>query len=152
MLLVWSTSKSVRALTTEVGGAENMPCLPRGCRNYLNRARRLQLKDGNANAVHKHFSRIGAFHFEIDVDGEGWIQNVFRVDARSRAAYKEFNDVVTFDTSYLLNRYNMPCAPFIAVNHHGHSILSGCALLSGKDVETFEWLFFTWIKVDPYWI
>ena len=43
------------------------------------------------------------FHFEIDFDGEGRMQNVFWVDARSKAAYKEFNDVMTFDTTYLLN-------------------------------------------------
>ncbi|XP_022853627.1 protein FAR1-RELATED SEQUENCE 5-like [Olea europaea var. sylvestris] len=40
-------------------------------------------------------------------------------DNRCRQAYKEFGDVVTFDTTYLTNKYDMPFAPFVGVNHHG---------------------------------
>ena len=47
----------------------------------------------------------------------------FWVDARSSAEYKEFNDVVTFDTTYLLNKYKMSFTPFVGANHHRHSIL-----------------------------
>jgi len=144
------TSKSVRAIATEVGGAENTSCLPKNCRNHLDRASRLRLKDGDTNTVHKLFLRMQDvsrdFHFEIDTDGEGRIQNAFWVDARSRVAYKEFNDVVTFDTTYLLNKHKMPFAPFVGVNHHGHSILLGCALLSNEDIETFGRLFSAWMK------
>jgi len=74
------------------------------------------------------------------------MRNVFWVDAGSRAAYKEFNDVVTFDTTYLLNKYKMSLTPFVGVNHHRHSILLGCTLISNEDVETFEWLFSAWMK------
>ncbi|KAH9681061.1 hypothetical protein KPL71_026797 [Citrus sinensis] len=37
---------------------------------------------------------------------------------RSRAAYKHFGDVVTFDTTYLTNKYDMPFDRFVGVNHH----------------------------------
>jgi zinc finger SWIM domain-containing protein 3 len=47
----------------------------------------------------------------------------FWADARSRAAYEFFNDVITFDTTYLTNRYDMPFASFARVNHHGQSII-----------------------------
>ncbi len=40
----------------------------------------------------------------------------------------------------------MPFATFIGVNHHGQSILLGCALLSHEDVETFKWVFSTWLS------
>lgn len=40
-------------------------------------------------------------------------------------AYEEFGDIITFDTTYLTNKYDMPFAPFVGVNHHGHSILLG---------------------------
>ncbi|KAG6631972.1 hypothetical protein CIPAW_13G125900 [Carya illinoinensis] len=66
------------------------------------------------------------------------------LDARSRAAYKYFGDVVTFDTTYLTNRYGMSFAPFVGVNHHGQSILLGARLISSEDTETFTWLFQTW--------
>lgn len=39
--------------------------------------------------------------------------------------YESFGDVVTFDTTYLPNKYGMPFARFVGVNHHGQSILLG---------------------------
>ncbi|XP_038680632.1 protein FAR1-RELATED SEQUENCE 5-like [Tripterygium wilfordii] len=39
----------------------------------------------------------------------------------------------------------MPFAPFVGVNHHGHSILLGCGLISSEDTNTFVWLFRTWL-------
>ena len=86
------------------------------------------------------------FFFSLDLDEEGRLNNVFWADPRSRAAYKDFGDVVTFDTTYLTNKYDMPFAPFIGVNHHGHSILLGCWLISHEDTETFMWLFDTWLS------
>ncbi|KAH9768887.1 protein FAR1-RELATED SEQUENCE [Citrus sinensis] len=66
--------------------------------------------------------------------------------AIQRAAYKDFGDVVTFDTTYLTNKYDMPFAPFVGINHHGQSILLGCGLISHEDTETFTWLFETWLS------
>ena len=37
-------------------------------------------------------------------------------------------------------------APFVGVNHHGQSILLGCGLISNKNVDTFVWLFESWMK------
>ena len=62
------------------------------------------------------------------------LRNVFWADARSRTAYQEFGDVITFDTTYLTNKYDMPFAPFIGVNHHGQSTLLGCGLISSEDI------------------
>ncbi|XP_042950292.1 protein FAR1-RELATED SEQUENCE 5-like [Carya illinoinensis] len=82
----------------------------------------------------------------MDLDDEGRLKNVFRADPRSRAAYQYFGDVVTFDTTYLTNRYGMPFALFVGVNHHGQSILLGAGLISSEDTETFVWLFQTWLQ------
>ncbi|XP_028120899.1 protein FAR-RED IMPAIRED RESPONSE 1-like [Camellia sinensis] len=67
-------------------------------------------------------------------------------DAKSRVAYKAFGDVVSFDTTYLTNKYDMPFAPFVGVNHHGQSILFGCGLLCNENTETFVWLFKEWLN------
>ncbi|XP_073153673.1 protein FAR-RED IMPAIRED RESPONSE 1-like [Henckelia pumila] len=53
------------------------------------------------------------FFFSLDLDDDGRLKNVFCADNRSRKAYKEFGDVVTFDTTYLTNKYDMPFALFI---------------------------------------
>ncbi|CAJ2646049.1 unnamed protein product [Trifolium pratense] len=81
----------------------------------------------------------------MDVDDSSHLRNVFWADARCRAAYEYFGEVITFDTTYLTNKYDMPFAPFVGVNHHGQSILLGYALLSNEDTETFTWLFTTWL-------
>ncbi|XP_062147806.1 protein FAR1-RELATED SEQUENCE 5-like [Alnus glutinosa] len=74
------------------------------------------------------------------------LRNVFWADAWSRAAYDFFGDVITFDTTYLTNRYDMPFAPFVGVNHHGQSILLGAGLISSEDTDTFVWLFKCWLE------
>ncbi|XP_042973066.1 protein FAR1-RELATED SEQUENCE 5-like [Carya illinoinensis] len=82
----------------------------------------------------------------MDIDDDGRLKNVFWTNPRSRVAYQYFGDVVTFDTTYLTNRYGMPFAPFVGVNHHGQSILLGAGLISSEDTKTFVWLFKTWLQ------
>ena len=48
--------------------------------------------------------------------------------------------MVTFDTTYLTKKYDMPFVSFVGVNHHGQHVLLGCALLSSEDTESFVWL------------
>ncbi|XP_031248146.1 protein FAR1-RELATED SEQUENCE 5-like [Pistacia vera] len=114
-------NKNFNSMLVEAGGAENLPFLQKDCRNYIEKVRRLRL------------------------DEEGRLKNVLWVDARSRAAFKEFGDVVTFDTTYLTNKYDMPFGAFVGVDHHGHSILLGCGLISNEDTKTFVWLFQSWL-------
>ncbi|XP_014503275.1 protein FAR-RED IMPAIRED RESPONSE 1-like [Vigna radiata var. radiata] len=86
------------------------------------------------------------FFYDIELDEGNRICSVFWADARSRAACEEFGDVISFDTTYLTNKYEMPFAPFVGVNHHGHSILLGCGLLSFEDTSSFVWLFESWMR------
>ncbi|XP_057952956.1 protein FAR1-RELATED SEQUENCE 5-like [Malania oleifera] len=87
-----------------------------------------------------------AFYYAIQVDEEDRLSSVFWVDTRSRVAYNCFYDVVAFDTSYQVNQYKMPFAPFTGVNHHKQSVLFGCALLADETESTFIWLFTTWLE------
>ncbi|XP_059452046.1 protein FAR1-RELATED SEQUENCE 5-like [Corylus avellana] len=87
-----------------------------------------------------------AFYYAIQVDEEDRLSSVFWVDTRSRIAYNCFSDVVAFDTTYQVNQYKMPFAPFTGVNHHKQSVLFGCALLADETESTFIWLFTTWLE------
>ncbi|XP_042396714.1 protein FAR1-RELATED SEQUENCE 4-like [Zingiber officinale] len=140
-----TSSKSFQSFVVEAGGYENLTFDERKCRNYISEARRLRLGDGDAEALSTYFCRMQSrnsnFFYVLDLDGESRIRNIFWADARCRAAYEYFSDVVTFDTTYLTNSYDMPFAPFVGVNHHGQSILLGCGLLSSEDSTTFIWLF-----------
>ncbi|XP_060673898.1 protein FAR1-RELATED SEQUENCE 5-like [Ziziphus jujuba] len=86
------------------------------------------------------------FFYAMDLDDESRIKNLFLADARSRAECKEFGDVVTFDTTYLTNKYDMPFVSFVGVNHHGQSTLFGYGLISNEDTEIFKWLFQCWLS------
>ncbi|XP_004494023.1 protein FAR-RED IMPAIRED RESPONSE 1-like [Cicer arietinum] len=118
-------NKTFQSLVKDAGRHENVPFCERDVRNYVNKERR---------AIGKE-----------DLDDDFHVRNVFWADARSRAAYEYFGDVVTFDTTYLTNKYDMHFATFVGVNHHGQSTLLGCGLLSGEDTNSFVWLFKSWL-------
>ncbi|KAF5474356.1 hypothetical protein F2P56_006261 [Juglans regia] len=142
-------NKNFYSLVVDAGGFENLQFQEKDCRNFIDKARHLRLGKGGGEALNQYFRRMrdrnDGFVSSMDLDDEGRLRNVFWADARSRAAYEYFGDVVTFDTTYLTNRYGMPFAPFVGVNHHGQSILLGAGLLSNEDTETFMWLFRMWL-------
>ncbi|KAK2375490.1 protein FAR-RED IMPAIRED RESPONSE [Trifolium repens] len=143
-------NKTFQSLVKDAGGHENIPFCERDVRNYVNKERRAIGKEGDGQALLIYFNQMreqnANFFYEIDVDEEFHLKNVFWADARSRAAYEYFGDVVTFDRTYLVNKYDMPFAVFVGVNHHGQSTLLGCRLVSGEDTESFVWLFKSWLR------
>ncbi|XP_071700129.1 protein FAR1-RELATED SEQUENCE 4-like [Rutidosis leptorrhynchoides] len=143
-------NKSFNTLVVENGGYENLPFTEKDCRNYINKVKRLKFGEGDAEAIQGYFMKVQSidreFFYAWELDEENRLKNLFWADSRCRASYEEFGDVVTFDTTYLTNEYEMPMAPFVGVNHHGQSILLGCALISNEDVRTFTWLFQTWLS------
>ena len=95
--------------------------------------------------MHDYFVRMQGknsnFYHALDLDDKLRVQNIFWVDARSKVVYESFHDVITFDTTYLTNKYDMPFAPFIEINHYGESIILDCGLLSSEDTDSFVWVF-----------
>ncbi|KAF2910465.1 hypothetical protein DAI22_11g101950 [Oryza sativa Japonica Group] len=83
------------------------------------------------------------FFYSIQLDEACRVKNIFWSHAVSRLNYEHFGDVITFDTTYKTNRYNMPFAPFVGVNNHFQSTFFGCALLREETKESFAWLFET---------
>lgn len=103
----------------------------------------------DAQNLLEYFKRMPAenpgFFYAMQLDEESRLVNVFWADARSRAAYSHFGDVVTLDTMYRVYQYRVPCVPFIGVNHHGQTILFACALLLDDSEASFVWLFRTFL-------
>ncbi|XVF30517.1 hypothetical protein REPUB_Repub16aG0064600 [Reevesia pubescens] len=138
-----SMSKNYQSLVVEAGGYENVTFNQKDCRNYIEKARQTRLGVGDAEVVCKYFTNMQEndpnFFYAMDIDDDCHIRNLFWADGRSRAVYEAFGDVITFDTTYLTNKYHMPFAPFIGVNHHGQSVLFGCGLLTTEETESFVW-------------
>ncbi|XP_047319976.1 protein FAR1-RELATED SEQUENCE 3-like isoform X2 [Impatiens glandulifera] len=85
------------------------------------------------------------FYYAIQLDEDNRMANVFWADARSRSAYSRFGDTVTLDTTFRVNQYRVPFAPFTGVNHHEQMIIFGCALLVDESEATFVWLLKTFL-------
>ncbi|CAI9277452.1 unnamed protein product [Lactuca saligna] len=85
-------------------------------------------------------------YYVVDLCSDGYPRNIFWAGGRSRDDFTKFGDVVVFDVTYMTNKFKMPFAPFTGVNHHGHSIRFGGALLENEKEETFVWLFEPFLK------
>ena len=58
-----------------------------------------------------------------------------------------FCDVVTFDTTYRTNLYNMPFGIFVGVNNHYQSTIFGGVLMREETIAGFEWAFRNFVEV-----
>ncbi|KAJ6802369.1 protein FAR1-RELATED SEQUENCE 6-like isoform X1 [Iris pallida] len=110
---------------------------------------RLKFVEGDNEAIQQIFTHMQNknpnFFYSVDLDEDGRLKNLFLADARSREAYQYFGDVVTFDTSCLAEKYDLPLISFVGMNHHGQLVLLGCGLISDETVETYTWLFKSWL-------
>ena len=68
----------------------------------------------------------------VQVDGESRVKTVIWCNGKNRLDYAHFGDVVTFDTTYRTNLYNMPFGLFVGVNNHFQSIIFGGVLMMMK--------------------
>jgi hypothetical protein len=122
----------------------------RDCWNHIRNLRSKNLDAGDAQAVFNYCKRKQVensnFFYSIQCDEDSRMINFFWVDARSRLAYQQFGDVITFDTTFKTNKYSMPFAPFVGMNNHYQSILFGCALLQDESERSFIWLFETFLE------
>ncbi|CAH8258832.1 unnamed protein product [Arabidopsis lyrata] len=111
-------------------------------------SRRLELR-GGFRALQDFFFQIQLtspnFLYLMDLADDGCLRNVFWIDARARAAYSHFGDLLLFDTTCLSNAYDLPLVAFVGINHHGDTILLGCGLVADQSFDTYVWLFRAWL-------
>ena len=51
-----------------------------------------------------------------------------------------------FDSTYKMNRYDMPFIPFVGVNNHHCTIVFGCAIIADETEGIYVWLLQTFMK------
>ncbi|XP_021296601.1 protein FAR1-RELATED SEQUENCE 3 [Herrania umbratica] len=117
---------------------------------YVRPSSQRRMLGRDAQNLLNYFKKMQAenpgFYYAIQLDDDNRMTNVFWADARSRTAYNYFGDAVIFDTMYRPNQYQIPFAPFTGINHHGQTVLFGCALLLDESESSFAWLFKTWLS------
>ncbi|XP_019251240.1 PREDICTED: protein FAR1-RELATED SEQUENCE 5-like [Nicotiana attenuata] len=142
-------SKNIRLAEVQRGGPRNLGCTTKDCRNFILKSSNFEMQEGDAQSLLNFFHEIQVkdreFFYSIDVDNISRLQNMVWVHSHCKAAYEKFYDAICFDTTYLMNRYNTPCATFVGINHHRQSILLGCALMSHEDINSYKLVFRTWL-------
>lgn len=87
------------------------------------------------------------FYWALDADQKtGVVKSIFWSHASQRAEYKDFGDVITFDTTHKTNRKNMPLAMFVGANNNLKNVTFGQALIGDESTATFKWLFETFLS------
>ncbi|RYR72541.1 hypothetical protein Ahy_A02g006763 isoform B [Arachis hypogaea] len=143
-------NKIFLALSNEVGGPSNLGFSEKDLRNYIT----ARLRNNNVNAdvreMMSYFRRMKDinpdFFYTVELDDECKFKSAVWVDARCRASYEYYGDVVSVDSTYRRNRHGLPFVSFVGVNHHGRSTLLGCALLGNEEIASYEWVFSQWVK------
>ncbi|XP_047065577.1 protein FAR1-RELATED SEQUENCE 5-like [Lolium rigidum] len=81
------------------------------------------------------------FYYNFDLGEGNKVKCIFWSDGFSRHMYDLYGDCLSFDTTFKINKYNLPFAPFVGVTGHGHNCLFSCAIINNEQASTFEWLF-----------
>ena len=108
------------------------------------------MEHGEAANLGRYFSKQlkknPSYYFATQLDYEELITNIFQADARMIIDSSHFGDVIKFDTTYSTNRDARPLEVFLGLNHHKETIVFGGALLYDETIESFVWLFETFLE------
>ncbi|CAD6226740.1 unnamed protein product [Miscanthus lutarioriparius] len=83
------------------------------------------------------------FFFDYKTNQKGHLKGLLWCDSQCWLDYVAFGDVIVFDSTYKMNRYNLPLDPFVGVNHHGSIVLFACGIISQKTIESYVWILST---------
>ncbi|KAG9458544.1 hypothetical protein H6P81_003052 [Aristolochia fimbriata] len=141
----------------DVDEERNVPFSQRDIQNFVSNERKKSLQSGDARAALQFCDDLkqknSDFFYMIDVDNEGKLNKFFRVDTKLWIAYNHFGDVVSIDSTYKRNRYDMPFVIFVGCNNHQQSIVFGVGLLCNETIDSYIWIFNTFLnamnKVPP---
>ena len=138
------TARQMQLMEWFYGNPKDVPYTTKDIANQ--RAKfRMEYRHADVGSTISYFQDMKAqdpdFYWRIKLDDEDRVENLFWIDGASRRAYARYNDVISFDTTYMTNMYKMHCAPFIGINNHGQSIQFGCGFVRNELSGNFVWLF-----------
>ncbi|RYR75780.1 hypothetical protein Ahy_A01g000365 [Arachis hypogaea] len=143
-------NKTFLALANESGGPSNLGYSKKDLRNYITARLRTSNVNIDVREMMNYFMRMKDinpnFFYAVNLDDECKFQSAVWVDARCRASYEYYGDVVSLDSTYNTNKHGLPFASFVGVNHHGKSTILGCALLGNEEIPSYEWVLRQWVK------
>ena len=128
-----------------------MPFLEMDSNNYITRERSKYLETKDAQTLMEYLKNKQvedpSFFYAVQLNKEdGTLANFFWADGQSIMDYSSFGDVISFDTTFSTNKFEMPFAPLLGVNHHKQTIVFGAAIIFDETADSFVWLFSTFLQ------
>ncbi|KAG0518196.1 hypothetical protein BDA96_09G154700 [Sorghum bicolor] len=134
-----ATRQMISILSYLRGGVTALPYKKKDVANFRTKLNRVISGSDMKQALNYFIEKKNkdpSFFYKFDVDEHLRVKNIFWRDAESLKYY-----AVSFDTTYMTNKYNLPFAPFVGVTGHGHTCLFGCAFICDETIDTFKWVF-----------
>ncbi|XP_020247495.1 protein FAR1-RELATED SEQUENCE 11-like isoform X4 [Asparagus officinalis] len=89
------------------------------------------------------------FKYEFEIDANNRLEHIAWSYASSVRSYDAYGDVVIFDTTRVLDAYDMILGIWIGVDNHGMNCFFGCALLRDENVQSFSWALKAATIIEP---
>ncbi|XP_073057317.1 protein FAR1-RELATED SEQUENCE 5-like [Primulina eburnea] len=145
-----TVSNAVSYMENEAQGPQNLSFIRKDAYDYLGRMKKqTKVKNGDVSTLLHHFinksNKESNFYWNVQLDDDNIVMNFFLRDSRCQADYEFFGDILSVDTTYRTNRYNLICAPFVGINPHRQIVMFGLAFMSDETESSFEWLFKTFL-------
>lgn len=132
------------------GSVEKVPFTKRTLRNICGKISREQAEDELRKTLQVFadiWSSDPGFSYVVLAEKDSKVKNLMWANGSRRMQYRFFGDVVTFDTTYRTNLYDMPLCLFVGVNNHYQSIILAGVLMCDEQEESFEWVFSEFIRM-----
>ncbi|RLM73793.1 hypothetical protein C2845_PM15G00640 [Panicum miliaceum] len=116
--------------------------------NHIDPAAKEFIRNVKANNVSlgRLYGLLDSTFGRVMTDHENRISGMLWCSGKNKMEYAVFGDVVTFDTTYMTNLYNMPFGLFVGVNSHFQSTVFGAVLLTTETIQSFTLAFQTFIS------
>ena len=120
----------------------NLPFMEKDIRNFIQSQSSIS-QENDATEVLKLCKTLKDkdcdFKYDFTLDENKKLEHIILAFGDSVRAYEAFGDVVVFDTTYRINRYDMPLGLWVGVDNHGNSIFFACVLLRDEKTSSFTW-------------
>jgi hypothetical protein len=143
-------SKVYSIISSFFGSADRVPFTKRSLKTLCGKLSREQSDDDVRKTVDVFKEiQIGdpGFTYTVGIDTESRVKSLMWTNGRSIEQYQYFGDVLTFDTTYRTNLYDIPFGIFVGVNNHFQSIILGGVLMRDETSESFKWVFQEFVRM-----
>jgi len=143
------TRQMVSILSHMRGGPTILPVKKKDISNYITKINR-QVRGTDMTKVLEYFRTKKAedptFFYRFQLDDDKRVCNIFWRDGSSLRYYADYGDCVSFDATYMTNKYRLPFAPFVGITGHAQTCIFACAFVQDETKETFKWVFETFLE------